>query len=92
MRVATSAGDLEASHVLVATNGLTGRATPWHRRRIVPFDAYMIATEELPEATLNRLLPADRTYLEDVHNIDFLRRAPEQAAHPVRRADRDAQR
>ena len=78
VRVATSAGDLEAGHVLVATNGLTGRATPWHRRRIVPFDAYMIATEELPEATLNRLLPADRTYLEDVHNIDFLRRAPEQ--------------
>jgi glycine/D-amino acid oxidase-like deaminating enzyme len=78
VRIATSAGILEASHVLVATNGLTGRATPWHRRRIIPFDAYMIATEELPEATLNRLLPADRTYLEDVHNIDFLRRAPEQ--------------
>jgi glycine/D-amino acid oxidase-like deaminating enzyme len=36
----------------------------------------MIATEELPEATLDRLLPKSRTYLEDVHNIDWVRQAP----------------
>ena len=45
VRVATSAGNVEAGRVLVATNGLTGRTTPWHPARIVPFDAYMLATE-----------------------------------------------
>jgi glycine/D-amino acid oxidase-like deaminating enzyme len=91
VRVATSAGSLQARHVLVATNGLTGRASPWHRRRIVPFDAYMIATEELPEATLNRLLP--RPHLPRGRSQHRLP-APSarSAAHPVRRADRDAQR
>lgn len=77
IRINTNAGSLIAGHVLVATNGYTSFATPYEARRTIPFDAYMIATEELPQATLDRLMPKSRTYLEDLHNIDFLRQAPD---------------
>jgi glycine/D-amino acid oxidase-like deaminating enzyme len=78
VRVETSAGTLRARHAVVATNGYTSFATPYEARRSIPFDAYMIATEVLPQATLDRLTPGNRTYLEDVHNIDWMRRAPDQ--------------
>ncbi|MEZ5923506.1 MAG: FAD-binding oxidoreductase [Hyphomicrobiaceae bacterium] len=78
VRVETIAGTIRAGQALVATNGYTTFATPYEARRTIPFDAYMIATETLPQATLDRLLPKSRTYLEDVHNIDFLRQAPDQ--------------
>lgn len=75
--IATDRGFLRARHVLVATNGYTGSATPWLARRVVPFDAYMIATEALPRETLDRVLPGDRTYIDSNHNIDYLRRSPD---------------
>lgn len=75
--VETTRGTIRGGNAMVATNGYTSFATPYEARRTIPFDAYMIATEELPEETLNRLLPKNRTYLEDVLNIDFLRRAPD---------------
>lgn len=78
VRVETTAGTIRAGHVMVATNGYTSFATPYEARRTIPFDAYMIATEELPETTLDKLLPKNRTYLEDVLNIDWVRRAPDQ--------------
>ncbi len=75
--VTTSRGSVQATHVLVATNGYTGTATPWLARRVVPFDAFMVATEALPAEVLDRVLPSGRTYLDDNHNIDFMRRSPD---------------
>jgi glycine/D-amino acid oxidase-like deaminating enzyme len=75
--VTTVRGVLQARHVLVATNGYTGPATPWLQRRVVPFDAFMVATEALPADVLDRVLPTGRTYLDDNHNIDFFRRSPD---------------
>lgn len=75
--VATAKGPLRARDVLVASNGYTDRAWPWARRRVIPFDAYMIATEELPEELLRRLLPTNRTYIDNVLNVTFTRRAPD---------------
>jgi len=75
--VTTARGTVQARQVLVATNGYTGAATPWLQRRVVPFDAFMVATEALPAATLDRVLPHGRTYLDDNHNIDFMRRSPD---------------
>ena len=37
----------------------------------------MIATEELPASLVERVLPRDRTYIDDVTNVDFLRRSPD---------------
>src|SRR5262249_20957659 len=61
--VRTSRGSMEARDVFAATNGYSGKALGSLQRRVIPFDAYMIATEELPEETVRSLLPGDRTCL-----------------------------
>ena len=43
----TSQGLLRAREVVLGTNGYTGAASPWHRRRLVPVGSYIIATEEM---------------------------------------------
>ncbi len=75
--VVTSRGRMRARDVVIATNGYTGRAGGWLRRRVVPFDAFMIATEPLPPERLRRILPQDRTFLDTNHNINFVRRSPD---------------
>jgi len=75
--VATAQGTVRARDVLVATNGYTGDFVPWLQRRLIPFDAYMIATEPLAPALMNRLLPTDRTYIDHVHDIISMRRSPD---------------
>lgn len=75
--VATERGRIGARDVLVATNGYTGKATPWLHRRIIPFNGFMIATEPLPPALVARVLPNDRTVLDYANNIRFMRRAPD---------------
>jgi glycine/D-amino acid oxidase-like deaminating enzyme len=75
--VTTGRGAVHARDVLVATNGYTTGATPWLVRRVIPFDAFMVATESLPRAVLDRVLPTGRTCLDDNHNIDFIRRSPD---------------
>jgi glycine/D-amino acid oxidase-like deaminating enzyme len=73
----TAQGTVRARDVLVATNGYSGTLLPWLQRRVIPFDAYMIATEPLAAERMARLLPADRTYIDHAHNIDFMRRSPD---------------
>jgi glycine/D-amino acid oxidase-like deaminating enzyme len=73
----TSRGTLAARDVIVATNGYTTGITPWLARRVVPFDAFMIATETLPRRLLDRVLPTSRSCLDDNHDIDFIRRSPD---------------
>ena len=75
--VATTQGPTRAKQVLVATNGYTGNLWPWLQRRIIPFDAYMIATEPLDPALMQKLLPTDRTYIDHVHDVISLRRSPD---------------
>ena len=76
-RVITTHGDLLAREVLVATNGQTDARLPWFRRRVIPFNGYMIATEAMPEELLHRLIPEDRTVHDWHDNLVFLRRAPD---------------
>ena len=73
----TAQGKLAAADVAVATNGYTRSATPWHRRRVVPFRAFMIATEELPEEQLSAVLPKGRTVHDYNNDLFYLRRAPD---------------
>ena len=75
--LSTARGELRARDVVVATNGYTGRATPWLQRRAVPFRGFMIATEELPEEALARILPKGRTMHDFNNNLAYLRRAPD---------------
>jgi glycine/D-amino acid oxidase-like deaminating enzyme len=75
--VTTPLGTTRARDVLVATNGYSGPLMPWLQRRLIPFDAYMIATEPLAPAVMSRLLPTDRTYIDHVHDIISMRRSPD---------------
>jgi len=77
IRVRTARGDLEARNVLVATNAYSGPAFPWMQRRMLPFDAYVIATEPLPAKQVAALTPGDRTFIDWNFNVDSVRRAPD---------------
>jgi len=70
----TARGIVRARDVVVATNGYTGRLTPWLQRRVIPIGSYMIATEPLPEAQMARLMPKDRI-VSDTRKVVFYYRA-----------------
>ncbi|PWS35744.1 FAD-dependent oxidoreductase [Falsiroseomonas bella] len=75
--LATAAGAVRARHVMVATNGYTGRATPWHRRRVIPVASYMIATEELGADRVRALLPQGRVYGDTKKILYYFRPSPD---------------
>jgi glycine/D-amino acid oxidase-like deaminating enzyme len=75
--VATSGGVVRARHVMVATNGYTGSATPWHRRRVIPVASYMIATEEIGAERVRALLPRLRVYGDTKKILYYFRPSPD---------------
>ena len=75
--VATPRGSIEVRDVVIATNGYTGSATPWHQRRLIPFRGFMVATEELSEEILGRIFPKGRITNDFNNNLLFMRRAPD---------------
>ncbi|HZQ59963.1 MAG TPA: FAD-binding oxidoreductase [Casimicrobiaceae bacterium] len=77
LTVATTRGAIEARHVIIATNGYTGDLVPWVRRRLIPFDAFMIATEPLAPALADRVIPRRRVCIDTNHNPLFVRRSPD---------------
>ena len=62
--VETSAGAIQANHVVVGTNGYTDGAVPSLRRRIIPIGSYIIATEPLPEELARELSPKGRAFFD----------------------------
>ena len=76
-RVGTERGSLLARDVILATNGYTDGLLPWLRRRLIPFDAWQMATAALPQGLIDQLLPRDRTYIDSYMNIDAIRRSPD---------------
>lgn len=75
--IESARGDIRARNVVIATNGYAGPVVDWLDRRVIPFNAYMIATDLLPPALLDRALPRDRTFIDSNHNINFIRRSPD---------------
>jgi glycine/D-amino acid oxidase-like deaminating enzyme len=73
----TARGPVQAREVIVATNGYTGRATPWFARRLVPFDAYMIATEPISPERMDRVLPTRRTCIDWNNDALYIRPSPD---------------
>jgi glycine/D-amino acid oxidase-like deaminating enzyme len=76
-RLRTNAAAVMAREVIVATNGYTPRGFGWHARRVIPFTAYMAATEVLGEERVGHLIPHGRTVLDSNMNIDYVRPAPD---------------
>lgn len=76
-RVRTARGEIAARQVMIATNGYTGPATPWLRRRLIPVGSYMIATEELPAELTRRLVPKNRVLADTRRVLSYFRLSPD---------------
>lgn len=75
-RIETALGVTQAREVIIASNGYTGSVTPSLRRRIIPIGSHIIATELLPEAVTNRLIPKNRV-ISDSRKVVFYFRLSE---------------
>lgn len=73
----TSRGKLRTRDLIIATNGYTGAATSWLRRRIVPVTSYMISTEEIPPATMRELFPKGRMVIDTNRLLVYYRPSPD---------------
>jgi glycine/D-amino acid oxidase-like deaminating enzyme len=62
---------------VVASNGYTGAATAWQRRRIVPIGSYIIATEALDPELIDRLMPLDRIVSDTRKVVYYYRPSPD---------------
>lgn len=76
-RVVTSRGVVEATTVVVCTNGYTENVTPWFRRRVLPIRSSMIATEELTATLMQQLMPAGRMYGDSRRVMAYYRPSPD---------------
>ncbi len=72
--VMTERGRVRAGKVILATNGYSGPLAPWQQRRVIPIGSYMIATEELPQGLMDRLIPKNRI-LSDTRRVVYYYRA-----------------
>lgn len=75
--VHTREGVIRSRDVLLATNGYTGKLTTWAAQRLLPINAYMVATEPLPESVLRELLPAHRTYVDNTRATRYMQLSPD---------------
>ena len=73
-KVITHGGTIIARDVIVASNGYTGKITPWQRRRVIPIGSYMIATEPLPSGLMDELMPRQRIF-SDTRKVSYYFRA-----------------
>ena len=78
-RVTTPKGAVLARNVVVATNGYTGRATPWLQRRVIPIGSYMIATEALPAGLMDQLIPRNRIVSDTRKVVYYYRSSPDRS-------------
>jgi glycine/D-amino acid oxidase-like deaminating enzyme len=77
LQVRLGGGAIAARDVIVATNGYTGPATPWWRRRIIPIGSYIIATERLDPALMARLCPKGYAMNETRKVVYYYRPSPD---------------
>jgi len=68
--IQTAAGTVRAGQVLVCTNGYTNGFDRWLRQRIVPVRSRIIATENLPTALIDRLMPS-RMMMSDTRPLHY---------------------
>jgi glycine/D-amino acid oxidase-like deaminating enzyme len=71
--VRTTAGEVRATDVFVATNGYTTAVTPMLQRRLIPIGSYIVATQPLPPATAAGLLPKRRVVFDSKNFLYYFR-------------------
>lgn len=71
--VRTNRGDIRAKEIMLACNAWTGGIVPQFRRRVLPGESYVIATEPLPEELAKRLIPKNRVVYDTRHVLAYYR-------------------
>jgi glycine/D-amino acid oxidase-like deaminating enzyme len=62
--VSTTLGTVKAREVIVATDGYIGNETPLLRRRILPVNVQMVATEPLAPEVVQEIVPTRRAHAD----------------------------
>ena len=75
--VQTPKGNVHAAQVLLASGISNVGPLGWFRRRIVPVGAFIIVTEPLPVAVLDRLLPRRRMFTDTKNLVNYFRTTPD---------------
>ena len=78
--VRTARGVMRAGQVAIGANGYTDGVLPKLTNRIIPVASQIIATEELPEAQVNRLIPRGNMIIDTKRTVHYYR-----ASHDGRR-------
>lgn len=68
---------VRAGKLIVASNGYTGAADPWLRRRLVAVASRIVVTGELPPALMKKLLPKRRAMGETRKLFRYYRPTPD---------------
>ena len=77
--ITTPKGEIRAKNIIIATNGYTTNLVPWVRRRVIPIGTYMIATEPVPNALMDKLFPTDRVVSDTCKVIYYYRPSPDRS-------------
>jgi len=75
--VSTSRGTVIARHVFVATDGYTAGLLPFLRRRVIPIDSFILATERLSPELQERVSPSGHLCLETKNFLCYWRLSTE---------------
>lgn len=76
-RLHTEHGSVDASDVILATNGYTDKEFEWHNRRILPIGSFQIATERLSEDACRSLIPNARVISDSRLIGNYFRLSPD---------------
>jgi glycine/D-amino acid oxidase-like deaminating enzyme len=76
-RVTSARGTIEAGQVLVATGSTSNGPFQWFQRRLAPVGSFIVVTEPLDAALLDRLLPTRRSYVTSKNIGNYFRATPD---------------
>jgi len=75
--IITNMGVVKADNVVIGTNGYTTLVSPWLKKRIVPVESFMIATEKLPDGVIKTLIPNNRMVFDTKRFLYYFRLSPD---------------
>ena len=76
-RVTSTRGTVEATQVLLATGTTSLGPFGWFRRRMAPVGSFIVVTEPMEPALLDRLLPTRRSYVTSKNIGNYFRATPD---------------
>lgn len=76
-RVTSTRGTVNADQVLIATGSTSNGPFGWFQRRLAPVGSFIVVTEPLDRAQLDRLLPTRRSYVTSKNIGNYFRATPD---------------